>query len=115
MLRVMPRPFEQIRQRLGRCYTLCYIFSESTSMHTTTLRAAGGSVALTIPQALVRTLGLQIGDKVELDAQQGRLVIIPATRLKYSLEDLLAMQGNEPLMTDPGWDAMPAMGNEAPL
>lgn len=84
-------------------------------MHTTTLRAAGGSVALTIPQALVRTLGLQIGDKVELDAQQGRLVVIPATRLKYSLEDLLAMQGNEPLMTDTAWDAMPAVGNEAPL
>ena len=36
-------------------------------MHTTTLRAVGGSVALTIPQALVRALGLHIGDKVELN------------------------------------------------
>lgn len=84
-------------------------------MHTTTLRAAGGSVTLTIPQALVHTLGLHVGDQVELDAQQGRLVVIPATRLKYSLEDLLAMQGRDPLLTDPGWDAMHAVGNEAPL
>lgn len=84
-------------------------------MHTTTLRAVGGSVALTIPQALVRALGLHIGDKVELDAQQGRLVVAPVARIKYSLDDLLAMQGNEPLAIDREWDAMPAAGKESAL
>lgn len=84
-------------------------------MHTTTLRAVGGSVALTIPQALVRALGLHSGDKVELDIQQGRLMIVPVARLKYSLDEVLAMQGSEPLLTDRDWDSMPSAGNEAAL
>lgn len=58
---------------------------------------------------------LRLGDKVELDAQQGRLVAAPVTRLKYSLDDLLAMQGNEPLTIDREWDAMPATGKEVGL
>ena len=57
------------------------------------------------PQAL----RLHIGDKVELDAQQGRLVAAPVARIKYSLDDLLAMQGNEPLAINREWDAMPAL------
>lgn len=64
-----------------------------------------------IPQAL----GLHIGDKVELDAQQGRLVVAPVVCIKYSLEELLAIQGNKPLAIDREWDAMPATGKEAAL
>lgn len=63
-----------------------------------------------IPQAL----GLHIGDKVELDAQQGRLVVAPVARIKYSLNELLAIQGNKPLAIDREWDTMPAVGKEAP-
>lgn len=84
-------------------------------MHTSTLRAAGGSVALTIPQSLVRALGLHAGDKVTLDTQKGRLVVAPLSRVKYSLADLLAMQGNEPLAIDREWDTMPPVGHEADL
>ncbi len=84
-------------------------------MHTSTLRAAGGSVALTIPQSLVRALGLHPGDKVTLDTQKGRLVVAPLSRVKYSLADLLAMQGNEPLAIDREWDTMPPVGHEADL
>ncbi len=84
-------------------------------MHTSTLRAAGGSIALTIPLPLARALGLHVGDKVELDTQKGRLVVAPLSRVKYSLADLLAMQGGEPLAIDREWDTMPAVGHEAPL
>jgi antitoxin MazE len=84
-------------------------------MHTSTLRAAGGSIAVTIPQSLVKTTGLQAGDKVSFAAEAGRLIISPVSRRKYSLQELLAMQGDEPLVIDQDWDSMPAVGQEAPL
>jgi antitoxin component of MazEF toxin-antitoxin module len=84
-------------------------------MHTSTLRAAGGSIALTIPQSLARVLGLHAGDKVTLDTKKGRLVVAPLSKVTYSLADLLAMQGNEPLAMDREWDIMAPVGREADL
>ncbi len=84
-------------------------------MHTSTLRAAGGSIALTIPLSLARVLGLHAGDKVTLDTKKGHLVVAPLSRVKYSLADLLAMQGNESLVIDREWDTMPTVGHEASL
>ena len=84
-------------------------------MHTSTLRAVGGSIALTIPLSLARGLGLHAGDKVTLDTKKGRLVVAPLARVQYSLADLLAMQGSEPLAIDREWDTMPPMGHEASL
>jgi len=84
-------------------------------MHTSTLRAAGGSIALTIPQSMARILGLHAGDQVTLDTKKGRLIVAPLARVQYSLADVLAMQGNEPLAIDREWDAMPSVGHEAAL
>ena len=84
-------------------------------MHTSTLRAAGGSIAVTIPQALAKSTGLHHGDKVSFEFDAGRLILSPVNRRKYSLEDLLAMQGGKPLMIDKGWDTMPASGQEVAL
>lgn len=84
-------------------------------MHTSTLRAAGGSIAVTIPQALARTTGLHPGDKVNFEFDAGRLIISPVQRRKYSLDDLLAMQGNTPLVIDKDWDTMQASGQEVSL
>jgi antitoxin component of MazEF toxin-antitoxin module len=84
-------------------------------MHTSTLRAAGGSIAVTIPQTLAKSTGLHPGDKVSFEFDAGRLILSPVNRRKYSLEDLLAMQGRKPLMIDKGWDTMPASGQEVAL
>lgn len=84
-------------------------------MHTSTLRAAGGSIAVTIPQSLAKSTGLQAGDKVSFEYDAGRLIISPMARRKYSLADLLAMQGDEPLAIDAAWDTMPAAGQEVDL
>ncbi len=84
-------------------------------MHTSTLRAAGGSIAVTIPQALARTTGLHPGDKVSFEFEAGRLIISPVQRRKYSLNDLLAMQDSEPLLIDKQWDTMPPSGDEVAL
>lgn len=84
-------------------------------MHTSTLRAAGGSIALTIPQPLARLLSLHAGEAVTLEAEGGRLVVAPQRRKRYTAADLVAMQAGAPLLTDAAWDAMPATGTEAAL
>ncbi|GAB4088519.1 AbrB/MazE/SpoVT family DNA-binding domain-containing protein [Hydrogenophaga soli] len=84
-------------------------------MHTSTLRAAGGSIALTIPQPLARLLSLHAGEAVTLEAEGGRLVVAPQRRKRYTASDLVAMQGKAPLLVDAEWDAMPATGTEAAL
>ena len=81
-------------------------------MHTSTLRAAGGSIAVTIPQSLAKSTALHPGDKVSFEFDAGRLIISPISRRKYSLQELLAMQGDEPLVMDKAWDNMPAVGQE---
>ncbi len=82
-------------------------------MYTSTLRAAGGSIAVTIPQSLAKSTGLQPGDKVSFEYEAGRLIISPISRRHYSLQELLAMQGDEPLVIDTVWDRLPASGQEA--
>lgn len=84
-------------------------------MHTSTLRAAGGSIAVTIPQSLAKSAGMHPGDKVSFEFEAGRLIISPISRRRYSLQDLLAMQGDEPLVIDRVWDNMPAVGQEVPV
>ena len=84
-------------------------------MHTSTLRAAGGSIAVTIPQELMKSTGLHAGDKVSFEFDAGRLIISPVNRRKYTLQELLAMQGGEPLLIDKAWDNMPAVGQEVAL
>jgi len=84
-------------------------------MHTSTLRAAGGSIAVTIPQALAKSTGLHPGDKVSFEFDAGRLILSPVNRRKYTLDDLLTMQGVAPLVIDKAWDSMPAVGQEAAL
>jgi antitoxin ChpS len=59
-------------------------------MHTTNLRKVGGSVMLAVPPALLDVLHLTSGAKVGLDVDNGRLVVTPSTRRRYTLAELLA-------------------------
>jgi antitoxin ChpS len=59
-------------------------------MHTTNLRKVGGSVMLAVPPALLDVLHLAAGAKVGLVVDNGRLVVEPAARPCYTLEELLA-------------------------
>lgn len=59
-------------------------------MHTTSLRKVGGSVMLAVPPALLDVLHLRPGSKVGLAVQNGRLVVEPQQRLRYTLDELLA-------------------------
>ena len=59
-------------------------------MHTTHLRRVGGSVMLAVPPALLDLLNLGIGAKVDIDIEDGRLVVAPKARPHYMLNELLA-------------------------
>ena len=59
-------------------------------MHTTNLRKVGGSVMLAVPPALLDLLQLGVGARVELRLEDGRLVVMPRPRPRYSLDELLA-------------------------
>lgn len=59
-------------------------------MHTTNLRKVGGSVMLAVPPALLDVLHLAAGEKVGLAVENGRLVVEPMARPRYTLDELLA-------------------------
>jgi antitoxin ChpS len=59
-------------------------------MHTTNLRKVGGSIMLAVPPALLDILNLRPGTKVGLAVRNGRLVVEPQPRPRYTLDELLA-------------------------
>ncbi len=59
-------------------------------MHTTHLRRVGGSVMLAVPPALLDLLNLGIGAKVDIGIEDGRLIVAPRERPRYTLDELLA-------------------------
>ncbi len=59
-------------------------------MHTTNLRKVGGSVMLAVPPAILDLLHLQVGSAVGLAVDDGRLVVEPTRRPRYTLDELLA-------------------------
>lgn len=83
-------------------------------MFTTRLKKVGGSVMLAIPPAVLKTLGLATDSEVGLTIDNGRLIIEPQNRPRYSLEDLLAQCDSHIDMSeeDRQWIDAPASGKE---
>jgi antitoxin component of MazEF toxin-antitoxin module len=81
-------------------------------MHTATLRSVGGSVTVTLPRQMLRSLGLSAGAVVNVDISGGSLVLTPA-RPRYTLADLLA--GMEPgdMPVDADTERAAPVGREA--
>lgn len=69
-------------------------------MHTTNLRKVGGSIMLAVPPALLELLQIGAGAKVGLAVENGRLIVEPQARPRYSLDELLAQ-------CDPSAEASP--------
>jgi antitoxin ChpS len=83
-------------------------------MHTTNLRKVGGSIMLTVPPALLDVLHLGAGAKVGLTVNDGRLVVEPQSRPRYTLAELLAASDYSQPQTpeDREWVDAPAAGRE---
>ncbi len=83
-------------------------------MHTTNLRKVGGSVMLAVPPALLDVLHLSAGAKVGLSVDNGRIVVEPATRPRYTMAELLAASDySQPQPPEEReWVDAPAVGRE---
>jgi antitoxin ChpS len=83
-------------------------------MHTTNLRKVGGSIMLAVPPALLDLLHLNVGAKVGVAVDNGRLVIDPHPRQRYTLEELLAQCDASADLTaeDSEWLESKPVGNE---
>lgn len=83
-------------------------------MHTTNLRKVGGSVMLAVPPAILDLLHLQAGATVGVAVEDGRLVIEPKARPRYTLDELLAASDySQPLSPEEReWADAPPMGRE---
>jgi antitoxin ChpS len=83
-------------------------------MHTTNLRKVGGSIMLTVPPALLDVLHLTAGAKVGLSVDNGRLVIEPQARPRYTMAELLAASDySQPQPHEEReWIDAPAVGGE---
>ncbi len=83
-------------------------------MHTTNLRKVGGSVMLAVPPALLDVLHLSAGSRVDLTVDNGRLVIEPRGRQRYTLAALLAASDySQPQPPEEReWVDAPAAGRE---
>ncbi len=82
-------------------------------MITSTLRATGGSVMLTLPRKLLDVAGLSIGAQVEIHIDEGRLVLSPIDKPKYRLDDLLAQCEGDSFTLDDEWLNAPRVEGEA--
>lgn len=82
-------------------------------MHSTCLRKVGGSVMLAVPPPLLDLLNLGAGARVELDIDDGHLVVLPCVQPSYTLDELLA-QCDETAEddVDPAWLDPGPVGNE---
>ncbi len=59
-------------------------------MITTHIRKWGNSLAIRFPQSLLAQLNLQADGIVEISLVEGRLILTPINKPKYTLDELLA-------------------------
>ena len=69
-------------------------------MHLTKLRAVGGSVMFAIPKPILEGLDLQVNAQVGLSVSDGRLIVEPHPRRRYTLEELMTQCDLSAPMTD---------------
>lgn len=95
------------------CIILRYNFRE-VDVYSVSLRRVGGSVMLAVPPALLDELQLQAGSKVDLTLDDGRLVVEPQLRPRYTLDELLAQCDASAQITDEDreWLDTPPVGRE---
>jgi antitoxin MazE len=80
-------------------------------MITTHIRKWGHSLAVRFPQSLLSQLNLQADEEVEIRVDEGRLILSPIKKPKYSLDELLAQITPESLQDE--IDFGKPVGNEA--
>jgi len=83
-------------------------------MYTSNLRKVGGSVMLAVSPAVLELLQLQVGASVSLAVENGRLVIEPMGKKRYTMKELLAQcDATAPMSSeDKVWTSSKPTGRE---
>ncbi|MCL1915617.1 MAG: antitoxin [Desulfovibrionaceae bacterium] len=83
-------------------------------MYTSNLRKVGGSVMLAVPTAILDMLQLRAGSAVRLAVADDSLVMTPAKKKNYTLDELLAQCDRRAAVSDEDqtWVTSPAIGQE---
>lgn len=83
-------------------------------MYTANLRRVGGSTMLAVPTAFLEQLQIKAGSTVNMEVDNGRLVIEPEKkRRRYTLDELLANYTPvETIEEDRIWFDSPPVGKE---
>jgi len=83
-------------------------------MFTANLRKVGGSVMLAVPPAILEMVQLRPGSTVSVAVENGRLIVEPETKKRYSLQELLAQCDLSAPMSseDAQWTASALKGQE---
>lgn len=79
------------------------------------LRKLGGSVVMAVPKKILSLVDLDAGSTVELSVEEGRLIVAPAKRRRYTLDELLSRcrPGDlAPRSKDRAWLASGPVGRE---
>jgi antitoxin ChpS len=83
-------------------------------MFTAHLRKVGGSVMLAVPPAILDMVQLQSGSAVNIAVENGRLIVEPETKKRYTMEELLTKcDSSAPISAeDAQWTASAPKGQE---
>ncbi len=83
-------------------------------MYTAKLRAVGGSVMFAIPKPMLDGLDLHANQQVGVSISEGRMIVEPKVRPRYTLAELMAQCDLDQPMTDEDreWLDAPPAGRE---
>jgi antitoxin ChpS len=83
-------------------------------MYTAKLRAVGGSVMFAIPKPMLDGLDLHANQQVGVSISEGRMIVEPKVRPRYTLAELMAQCDFDQPMTDEDreWLDAPPVGRE---
>lgn len=80
----------------------------------TAIRKLGNSAGIILPAALLRSLKFEVGQTIDIEVEDGRLVVTPTRRKRYTAAELNAQcNPRAPMPTDmAAWDRASPVGSE---
>ena len=81
----------------------------------TAIRKLGNSAGIIVPAALLKSLKCEVGQVIELEVENGRLLVTPKRGKRYTAAELNALCNPRAPMPDDmvAWERAPAVGSEA--
>jgi len=81
----------------------------------TAIRKLGNSAGIILPAAFLRSLKFEVGQAIEIEVEDGRLVVTPKRHKRYTAAELNALcNPRAPMPEDVvAWESAPVVGSEA--